>query len=83
LEDLKRKYPTLHIRENWGCISLSPKDIEDYKQAHALEFRDSQEAGEAFLEEWFNGTSTREGNNGKAMVLMTDNGYVMLHSGNA
>ena len=74
LTELKQKYPTLVISEDWGCISLSPLEIEEYATAHALEFRDSYGEGFKFLQNWF------EKNNGKGMLLVTDNGYVMLRA---
>lgn len=74
LDQLKQKYPTLRIAEDWGCISMSPLEIEDYIAAHALEFRDSLEEGTEFLQYWF------EMNNGKGMLLVSDNGYVMARS---
>ena len=76
LETLKQKYPTLIISDDWGCISLSPEEIEEFAAAHALEFRSDYDEGVAFLLNWFNE------NNGKGMLLMTDNRYVMLHADN-
>ena len=74
LDQLKQKYPTLRIAEDWGCISMSPLEIEDYIATHALEFRDSLEEGTGFLQYWF------DMNNGKGMLLVSDNGYVMARS---